>query len=95
MTVLVRTAFGVRPRFRGLFESLGLTVEFRHRDEFVLQYRMADVEAPAVLRLDGDVLRQWIGASAIRACQSIEDLERIVGAAATAPTTPGAPHVDG
>lgn len=78
LTWLTRTPFGVRRRWRRFLATFGLPVEYLHLDQFTARYAMSEVDAPAVYtRGDGGV-RAWIASGRIRACRSLDDLERLM-----------------
>lgn len=63
-------------RWKDFIAGLDLPCEFLHRDELRRRYGLGEVELPAVYRRRGEGLKLCLNAAAIRACTSIDALER-------------------
>lgn len=66
--------FGMRREWKQFVQSLGVPVEFLHRDELRRKYGVTDVPLPAVLAPDDLGLRVWLDADAVNACRTSHQL---------------------
>lgn len=69
---------GMRREWREFLQSLGLEIEFLHRDELRSTQGLEDLELPAVLRRRGQTLSPWIAAAELEACSSLGELEALL-----------------
>jgi hypothetical protein len=67
-----------RAGWRAFIESLGATCEFLHRDQFRERFPHVTVALPAIFRVRDGQLRPCVDASAIGACQEMEDLQALI-----------------
>lgn len=70
--------FGMRREWRQFVESLGMPVEFLHRDELRRKYGVMDVPLPAVFAPDGHGLRVWLDAADVNACRTLNELMDLI-----------------
>jgi hypothetical protein len=69
--------FGVismKPRWRSFIESLDMSVEFLHRDEFNDRYELQDAKFPSVLIKEGVDMRELISREEFEAINSLDEL---------------------
>lgn len=78
LCALTHTAFGMRGEWRQFLEGLGVPLEFLHADELKARYRVEGAALPAVFEREGASLRVVAGADAINACETLEELERLI-----------------
>lgn len=67
-----------RAAWRAFIESLGATFEFLHRDQLRERFPEIQEALPAIFRQHGDRLQVCADASAIGACQGLEDLQALI-----------------
>jgi hypothetical protein len=67
-----------RDGWRDFIASLGATCEFLHRDQFRERFPEIQEALPAIFRQYGDRLRLCADATAIGACQGLEDLQALI-----------------
>jgi len=70
--------FGMKKEWSEFIKSIDLNLKFLHKDEFLLQYKQAESEFPAIFISRAGVLELLITSDAINACHSIEDLEKLI-----------------
>jgi hypothetical protein len=70
--------FTMRAEWKEFLETLGVELEFLHRDEFIEKYRLPELILPAVFLKNGDELELWISADEINRCSSIDDLKKLI-----------------
>jgi hypothetical protein len=78
LCAITNSALGMRKEWKTFLEGLGIDKEFLHRDQLAREYRMENVELPAVFRKRGKALDLLVDAEAINRCESIEDLKRVL-----------------
>ena len=78
LCALTHTAFGMRDEWKRFLEGLGRPLEFLHADELKTRYGLKDEPLPAVFEKDGAGLRVAVGADEINACESLEELKRLI-----------------
>jgi hypothetical protein len=78
LCAITTSALGMRKEWKTFLEGLGIDKEFLHRDQLAREYRMENVELPAVFRKRGKALDLLVDAEAINRCESIEDLKRVL-----------------
>ena len=69
---------GMRSEWKTFVQSLGVPVEFLHRDELRNQYGIADVPLPAAFIHSEGQISPWISATEINDCRSIDELKQLV-----------------
>jgi len=69
---------GMRDEWKQFLEDLDRPVEFLHRDEIKKIPDLDLVELPAIFRRQDEHLSLWIGADAINACKTLDDLKRLI-----------------
>ena len=70
---------GMHEAWRTFVESRDVDAQFLHRDELASRYGIDDVVLPAVYQKVDDASPQlWIGAQAINAATSIDDLRELI-----------------
>ncbi len=82
LCALTHSTFRMRDGWRRFLETLGRPLEFLHADELARLYGVSEVALPAVFEKRGDRLELLIGADAVNACRTLDDLERLVRQAA-------------
>jgi hypothetical protein len=87
LCALTHTAVRMRGEWREFLEGLGRPLEFLHADELASRYGLKGVRLPAVFIKDGG-LRVLVGADAIDACRTLDELERLILERLTAEGTP-------
>lgn len=70
--------FGMRREWKQFVQSLGVPIEFLHRDELKQKYGVAAVPLPAVFAPDGRGLRVWLDAAAVNACRTLDELMELI-----------------
>ncbi len=74
---LCKYTYGIRGmigRWSGFLESLGVPLEFLHRDEFLERYGDARVHLPLILLEHGDEVDVVLDADEIDACGDLDSL---------------------
>jgi len=79
LCALTHSTFRMRPEWQAFVDRLGCDVEFLHRDEFKSRYPRLQFSTPAILRASGTMPEPWIDASEINQCQSLAELEALIG----------------
>ena len=70
---------GMRREWKQFVSGLGREVEFLHRDELEKKYAISDVPLPAAFtKCMGEDPRLWLNAEMMDACNSLNDLKRLV-----------------
>lgn len=82
LCALTHSTFGMRDEWRRFLDGLGRPLEFLHADEMEARYGLSGVPLPAIFRREGESLKVLAGADAINACRTLDDLKRLVLAAA-------------
>jgi hypothetical protein len=79
LCALTHTALGMRGEWKSFLEGLGRPLEFLHADELKSRYGLEGVPLPAVFERDDDSsVRLFVGADAINACGTLDDLKRLI-----------------
>lgn len=78
LCALTYGAVSMRGEWKEFLEGLGRPLEFLHADELAARYGLRGVPLPAVFTKDGAGLKLLAGADAINACQTLDELERLV-----------------
>ena len=81
LCALTYSTFSMRGEWKEFIESLGVELEFLHRDEFVSQVGVGEGEAttlPAVFLRREQGLEILADAEAINACQTMNDLKNLI-----------------
>lgn len=81
LCALTYSTFSMRDEWKEFIESLGVELEFLHRDEFVSQVGVGEGEAttlPAVFLRREQGLEILADAEAINACQTMNDLKNLI-----------------
>ncbi|MFL6285628.1 MAG: hypothetical protein ACJ74Q_21030 [Pyrinomonadaceae bacterium] len=79
LCALTHTALGMRGEWKSFLEGLGRPLEFLHADELKSRYGLEGVPLPAVFERDDDgSVRLFVGADAINACGTLNDLKRLI-----------------
>jgi hypothetical protein len=79
LCALTHTALGMRGEWKSFLEGLGRRLEFLHADELKSRYGLEGVPLPAVFERDDDSsVRLFVGADAINACGTLDDLKRLI-----------------
>ena len=81
LCALTHSTFSMRGEWKEFIESLGVELEFLHRDEFVSQVGVGEGEAttlPAVFLRREQGLEILADAEAINACQTMNDLKNLI-----------------
>ncbi|HEX8116313.1 MAG TPA: hypothetical protein VF521_03510 [Pyrinomonadaceae bacterium] len=84
LCALTHTAVGMRKEWKQFLEKLDSPLEFLHADELEERYGLAGVPLPAVFRREGGDLKVLVGADAINACETLDDLKGLLLNATTA-----------
>jgi hypothetical protein len=71
-------AFGMRQEWKQFLESLGINMEFLHRNELFERYAIENVDLPAIFLKKSDALEVWLTAARINACGSMSDLKHLI-----------------
>lgn len=83
LCMLTHGYFSEREAWRSFVESLPLRSRFMHRDQFRQAYPGVEVDLPALLLLQKGTPEICLDAKAIRACDNLEALKRLVRCACT------------
>ena len=78
LCALTHTATGMRADWRRFLDGLGRPLEFLHADELRARHGAAPAALPAVFEREGGALKVLLGAEAINACRSLDDLKRLL-----------------
>lgn len=68
---------GMKGEWKAFISTLGIPVEFLHRDEFLNKYPVKDAQFPAAFLKNGGV-SLFITHTEINACETLEDLMDLV-----------------
>lgn len=71
---------GMRAEWRRFLRNLRAPVEFVHRDELRERYCVEGVALPTILALRAGILEVWMSATAINACNTLDELRSLVSA---------------
>lgn len=82
LCALTYSTFTMRAGWKSFLETLGRPLEFLHADELAARYGVRGVPLPAVFEKRGAGLELLIGADAVNACRTLDDLKRLVKDAA-------------
>lgn len=78
LCALTHSALGMRGEWRRFLDGLGRPLEFLHADEFGARYPAAAVRLPTIFERNGEDLKEFIGADAINACRTMDDLKQLI-----------------
>ncbi|GAB7027201.1 hypothetical protein JCM15764A_24490 [Geotalea toluenoxydans] len=70
--------FGMRQEWKDFLETLEISMQFLHRDEFHERYGMQGLALPAVLVQEGGQLRLLVSADEIGRCADMADLKGLL-----------------
>jgi hypothetical protein len=70
--------FSEKKQWREFIESVPMSCEFIHRDEFLRMHPDIRTELPAVFRLENESITQCLDADSINRCHSIDALSQLV-----------------
>ncbi len=82
LCALTHSTFKMRAGWKGFLETLGRPLEFLHADELANRYGVKGVPLPAVFEKRGGRLELLVGADAVNACRTLDDLTGLVREAA-------------
>ncbi len=75
---ITHSIFTVRGEWKSYIESLGVTCEFMHRDEFVKQYGTDEKDFPAVYIASEQGINRCLGPEEINQCGDMEELKGLL-----------------
>jgi hypothetical protein len=78
LCAITHSAVGMRAEWRRFLDGLGRPLEFLHADELKSRYGVSGVPLPAIFEREGENLRVLVGADAINACRTMDDLKRLI-----------------
>ena len=78
LCAITHATFSMRDEWKRFIATLGVPVEFLHRDELAERYGVRGVALPAIFRKTDGGLEPWIDREAINHCQSLDDLKQLV-----------------
>ena len=78
LCALTNSALGMRKGWKRFLEGLGGPLEFLHADELKARYGVAGVPLPAIFKKGGEGIEALVGADAINACRTMDDLKRLI-----------------
>jgi hypothetical protein len=78
LCALTHSALGMRGEWKRFLDGLGGPLEFLHADELKARYGVEGVPLPAIFKSDGARVEVSVGADAINACRTMDDLKRLV-----------------
>ncbi len=70
--------FGMKQEWKDFVQSLGISVEFLHRDEFNAQYQVPDATYPAAYLKTNDKLTLLITREEMNATQTLDEMIKLV-----------------
>jgi len=70
--------FNMRKGWKEFLDSIGMKVDFVHRDEFMKQYPIFDNDFPAVYCIDGDDMKLFIAKDELNSCATLDQLKELV-----------------
>ena len=82
LCALTYSTLRMRAGWKSFLETLGRPLEFLHADELSGRYGVSGVPLPAIFEKRAGRLELLIGADAVNACRTLEDLKVLVGEAA-------------
>lgn len=82
LCALTYSTLRMRAGWKSFLETLGRPLEFLHADELANRYGVKGVPLPAVFEKRGGRLELLIGAEAVNACRTLDDLKGLVREAA-------------
>lgn len=78
LCALTHSAVGMRKEWRRFLGGLDAPPEFLHADELEERFGVTGVPLPAIFKRDGGNIEVLVGAHAINACQTLDDLKRLI-----------------
>ncbi|MFQ5849451.1 MAG: hypothetical protein ACE5JU_02540 [Candidatus Binatia bacterium] len=78
LCAITHSNFGMHKEWKEFVESLGVPLEFLHRDELKAKYHIDKVPLPAVFKKVGDTLELWINSEEINRFRTIADLKELI-----------------
>jgi hypothetical protein len=91
LCALTHSTFGMRKDWKRFLETLDVPLEFLHADELSARHGVSGVALPAIFKSVGESLEPLIGADAINACRTLDDLKQLIqGRLADAPANSSA-----
>ncbi|MDQ7063826.1 MAG: hypothetical protein Q9P90_06225 [candidate division KSB1 bacterium] len=78
LCALTHSAAGMRNEWKTFISELDLPLEFLHRKEWRRQYGERNDRLPAIYWRQNGQLHLCIGADAINACRSVEELKQLI-----------------
>jgi hypothetical protein len=78
LCALTHTAVGMRREWKRFLDGLEEPLEFLHADELKTRYGAAGVPLPAIFKTGGESMEVLVGADAINACRTMDDLKRLI-----------------
>jgi hypothetical protein len=78
LCALTHSALGMRADWRRFLDGLDVPPEFLHADELAARGAAPDVPLPAIFKGGRGGLELLAGAEAINACETVDELKRLV-----------------
>ncbi|MEK7656796.1 MAG: hypothetical protein AAB412_03500 [Elusimicrobiota bacterium] len=78
LCAVTHSAFSMRGEWKEFTASLGIPVEFLHRDELEKKHGLSEAVLPAVFLKSEGLLSPWLGAEEINRCGSLQELMRSI-----------------
>jgi hypothetical protein len=78
LCALTNSPIGMRKEWRRFLDGLERPLEFLHADELKARYGVAGVPLPAIFKKGGEGIEVLVGADAINACRTMDDLKRLI-----------------
>ena len=78
LCALTNSAVGMRKGWKRFLDGLDRPLEFLHADELKARHGVAGVPLPAIFKKGGEGIEVLVGADAINACRTMDDLKRLI-----------------
>ncbi|MFL6333112.1 MAG: hypothetical protein ACJ754_07190 [Pyrinomonadaceae bacterium] len=78
LCALTHSAVGMRKEWREFLNGLDATQEFLHADELEERYGVVSLSLPAIFRREDRDIEVLVGADSINACETMDDLKRLL-----------------
>ena len=78
LCALTNSPIGMRKGWRRFLDGLDRPLEFLHADELKARYGVTSVPLPAIFKKGGEGVEVLVGADAINACRTMDDLKRLI-----------------
>lgn len=78
LCAITHHSLGMKAEWRGFLESLSVSLEFLHRDEFHQQYGFREAVLPAIFKAEAGTVVEWLSAAEINRFEKLAELKAAI-----------------